>query len=257
MNFITFLHLNNSSYNTIVTYTSALSFVCKLYNIENIPNLFIVRKLLTAIQRTSYRPYTRLPITHSILKQLIQNIMDNRKLTHYVRSLLIAMYTLAFSAFLRIGEIVSTDPLKCLQYEDCSLNIDSVTKSKQLMIKLSQFKGNISGIPFMITIPASHDTFCTVAFMEQYLKLRGSLPGPLFLFNGKGVNRNFFALNLRFHLRISGYDPQFYKGHSFRIGAATTAASLGMTDQEIQKLGRWNSNAFKRYIRIPNLITKL
>ncbi len=37
--------------------------------------------------------------------------------------------------------------------------------------------------------------------------------------------------------------------HSFRIGAATTAAHKGLSQQQIQELGRWSSEAFKSYIR--------
>jgi hypothetical protein len=44
-----------------------------------------------------------------------------------------------------------------------------------------------------------------------------------------------------------------YKAHSFRIGAATHAASRGYSDQDIQIMGRWHSDAFKKYIRIPVL----
>ena len=40
------------------------------------------------------------------------------------------------------------------------------------------------------------------------------------------------------------------KGH---IGAATTAAMRGLSDEEIQRMGRWKSQAFRKYIRITML----
>ena len=40
-------------------------------------------------------------------------------------------------------------------------------------------------------------------------------------------------------------------GHSFRIGAATTAAEKGVEDSLIKTLGRWESNAYQTYIRVP------
>ena len=42
-----------------------------------------------------------------------------------------------------------------------------------------------------------------------------------------------------------------YSGHSFRIGAATTAAAVGVEDSMIKTLGRWKSAAYLAYVRIP------
>ena len=40
-----------------------------------------------------------------------------------------------------------------------------------------------------------------------------------------------------------------YTGHSFRIGAATTAASVCIPDNIIKTLDRWSSEAYRLYIR--------
>lgn len=47
-----------------------------------------------------------------------------------------------------------------------------------------------------------------------------------------------------------GLDPKQYKGHSFRIGAATHASKVGFSENAIQNMGRWKSDAVKRYIRL-------
>ena len=45
-------------------------------------------------------------------------------------------------------------------------------------------------------------------------------------------------------LGLSGH----YSGHSFRRGAATSAREAGLSDDEIQFLGRWKSDSYKLYI---------
>ena len=41
--------------------------------------------------------------------------------------------------------------------------------------------------------------------------------------------------------------------HSFRSGLASLLASGGIPDSEIQQIGRWSSEAFKKYILLPRV----
>ncbi|KAI8519748.1 hypothetical protein Bbelb_030050 [Branchiostoma belcheri] len=63
------------------------------------------------------------------------------------------------------------------------------------------------------------------------------------------VSSDHFSNTLRKCLERAHLDPQAYTAHSFRIGAATHAASSGASDAQLRALGRWSSDAFKSYIR--------
>jgi hypothetical protein len=71
--------------------------------------------------------------------------------------------------------------------------------------------------------------------------------------NGDPIPRQFFNRYLRFAFTWCGLDTDRYKGHSFRIGAASYAYEKGLPDERIQLMGRWKSNAYKKYIRAPVL----
>ena len=77
-------------------------------------------------------------------------------------------------------------------------------------------------------------------------------PGPLFRYqDGRGHTRVRFAEAVRAALKAAGVDQSKYCTHSFRIGAATTAATKGVEDSVIKTLGRWESVAYLQYVRIP------
>ena len=69
--------------------------------------------------------------------------------------------------------------------------------------------------------------------------------------HGRYLTRRRFVVAVGEALERAGLDQANYCGHSFRIGAATTAAAKGMEDSLIKTLGRWRSLAYLDYIRIP------
>ena len=93
---------------------------------------------------------------------------------------------------------------------------------------------------------------CPVSALLNYLVARGKAPGPLFIWsNGQYLTRAHFVAEVQKALELSGVDSSDFNGHSFRIGAATTAAANGFEDSLIRTLGRWESDAYRRYIKIP------
>ena len=55
-------------------------------------------------------------------------------------------------------------------------------------------------------------------------------------------------------LQQGGINQDNYASHSFRIGAAATAAAAGIPTWLIKTLGRWSSDAYLTYIRCPSTV---
>ena len=101
-----------------------------------------------------------------------------------------------------------------------------------------------------VFIGKTSDDICPVAAMVTYLARRGGEEGPLFrLNNGRALTRECFVGMLRDCLRKARVEQNKYAGHSFRIGAATTATQQGI--RMIKMLGRWKNEAYQAYIQTP------
>ena len=112
---------------------------------------------------------------------------------------------------------------------------------------------NAKVLPGSVSVSGqTNTTLCLVAVILAYLAVRPSPQGPLFVFqNGSYLTRDKLVVHVRQGLTLIGVDPTCFSGHSFRIGAVTTAAQVGVEDATIKMLGRWESSAYQRYIRTP------
>ena len=90
---------------------------------------------------------------------------------------------------------------------------------------------------------------CPLRIMRAYLSVWIATAGPLFLYcPSVPVTRANFNEQLRGALQFYHFCPKQFKSHSFRIGAATTAAAQGMSESQIRSLGRRSWDAFMKYI---------
>ena len=93
---------------------------------------------------------------------------------------------------------------------------------------------------------------CPVAAVLAFMAIRGPGPGPLFRFSdGKPLTCSRLVAKLKESIQTAGVNCAPYSGHSFRSGAATTAARQGIGDATIKMLGRWKSSAYQLYIKTP------
>jgi hypothetical protein len=257
--FITHLHLKGYAPATIRSYSTAVCFFNKLLGHNDYSTSFLLNKALTGIQREGQASTPRSPIHIHLLHQLVDHISSLS--THsYISLLFRSMFLLAFYAFLRVGEFTtrrSSQANTVLQLSDTSFIPCHDGQSRSLQITLRHFKGNTNRQPVSILIPPTKDIkYCPVSTLQSYLYMRGANEGPLFrLPNGSPITRSIFSSFLQQCLHQLGIPDVNIKPHSFRIGAATSACARGIPDHEIQRMGRWKSDAYKHYIRIPNLLS--
>ena len=96
---------------------------------------------------------------------------------------------------------------------------------------------------------------CAVTTMQHYFQVVSPPKGPLFYFqSGRFLTRSSVVCLLRDAARHAGLPYHSLKGHSFRIGAASTAAAAGLPDWLIKAMGRWSSDRYQLYIRTPQQV---
>ena len=169
--------------------------------------------------------------------------------------MILAIATTAFFGFFHLGELFPTSAAAFNATTDLAwgdVAVDNRRNPRMLQIHLKTSKTQQFGPGVDIVLGTTGTTLCPVTAMVQYIAERGSQPGAFFLSPTKtALTKAQFVSRIRAILQLLGLPHCDYAGHSFRIGAATTAASMGVEDSMIQTLGRWQSAVFLQYIRTP------
>ncbi len=216
-----------------------------------------LRYILQGVKREEVRQGAgrreRLPVTPNIMHK-IKAVWQADSHDQDMKMLWAAVY-LGFFGFLQTGEMTvpsdtGFDPKTYLTPKDLSFNFPRRPTVMRVTIKSSKTDPFRKGMD--IFVGKTEADLCLVTAMLRYLVERGWGPGPLFKFrDGRVLTRQRLVEAMKSALQKAGMDAMKYCGHSFRIGAATSAATAGMEDAVIKTRGRWRSLAYLEYIKIP------
>ena len=209
-------------------------------------------RVIRGIKRTQgarFKKPPRIPITPNLLLQLGYTLWNSSFIFQNKIMLWAAMLT-AFHGFLRVSEYTSShvkkyNPLTTLCYEDIQFQGHSAFSIHIKSSKTDPFRQGTT-----IHIYRNDSPLCPFQALSKYMSNHPTRSGPLFCWNdGRYLTRSNLATVLS---KIKPQHITSMSSHSFRIGAATTAAGAGYPRWLIQALGRWSSNCYKDYIRIPH-----
>ena len=249
--FISYLSLQDYAAATISAYVAGLSFHLRSQDRCDVTQHFVVRLLLEGCRRRRSNVDTRCPITVGLLERLLPCLAA--VCTSYDAALFRSCFTMAFFGFLRVGEFTGVSRSASeisLRATDVSVCGKSPSRLLRLFIRSSKTdqlgKGCCIIIPEMAGSPV-----CPVEAAVGYLAVRSRAGESFFReFDGRQLTRHVFTVVLRKCLTFLNLPAARFASHSFRIGAATSAAMSGCDATAIQTMGRWVTDTHKRYIRI-------
>ncbi len=202
----------------------------------------------------------RLPMTMSMMK-LLKSETIKWEADKADKLLFWTICTMAFHGGFRIHEILSKtetefDPDFALLTEDVRLLSRETAgeTEKLLQIKLKCPKEDRTGKATIVEIYETKGVLCPIKAYEKWNSSTKTEKGlPLFR-RSDGTPVTGKKLNSWLKDRLGKYidkDAGKFTSHSFRIGLASTLAASGLGTAEIKEAGRWSSNAYEVYMKLP------
>jgi len=217
-----------------------------------------LERTLHGIKRDHNEPdkRDRIPLTRPYLLRLLDQLGTET----YEKAVTPMAFTLAFAAFLRVGEFAyrgTDDPMGVL-FRKWFLTRNSVRVRERegssfMELTLPASKTDPFRYGIQLTIAATNDVKCPVKAMQDLMRIDTHQPpfAPPFCIGAVEqcpFTREHVVKTLQDLAISAGLGCGAWNGHSFRRGAATWASAVGIADTQIQTLGRWRSDAYKTYI---------
>ena len=237
-------------HSSIKVYLSAVRSLHIDYGFSDpLPNCLQLQHLLRGIK---HHQGSNLTHRQSVTADLVSVLHRSLDLANPDNVMLWAACCVDFFGFLRGGEFTVNspfDPSLHLTLDDMQVDAPLNPQSVCVFIKCSKTDPFQKGC--FVFLGRGSAPLCPVVSLVNYFHLCGPGPGPLFLYqDGTPLSRSKLSAFLKSTPQSAGV-PGNFTGHSFRIGAATTAASRGIPDHLIKTMGRWSSEAHLLYVRTP------
>ena len=227
-------------------YSIMSGFNCR---IASFPRLYYLLRGVRRTQGSRFRRPARIPVTLSLL-QLIHHRLQLQSYTPTARLMLRSASSLAFFGLLRVSEYTSSG--RWSFNASSTLLVSNVSFDGSYSIMYIRIKASKTD-PFKegctIRVAAVDSPLCPVLLMREYLRCHPFGSGPLFTWS-----RGCYLVRADIVTCLRRCFPGAHNinTHSFRIGGASAAASAGIPDSQIQILGRWSSDAYRRYLRLSD-----
>ena len=138
------------------------------------------------------------------------------------------------------------EQVSCLTVQDIA--VDSHASPSMVKVHLKQSKTDPFRHGVDILLGCADAALCPVASILAYCAICSPALRPFFIFrDGTPPTRDRHVTAVWDALSHVGVNT----GHSFRIGAATSAAHAGLSKATIKMLSCWKSAAYERYVRTP------
>ena len=240
-------HQSQLKPDTLQIYLSAIRsyHIDRCIPIEVFKSAFLARLVQGARNFFSGPRHARLPITPDLLTAITPSPISRDDIN------MTAAFKLAFAGFLRMGEFTHTKQRAADSQAFATANLtcsDVWLAADHATVRLKRSKTDRLHQGVTIIVAATGEHNCPVHALRQLFE-KDPQPGdaPLFSLASGGFPRGKILGILKQRLQKANIPTNAYSGHSFRRGAAQHAKDHGLLDEHIQALGRWTSDAFRRY----------
>ena len=243
--YVVSLHNQKLKADTIRTHLTSINNKFKLKGLHPKTDSFRLKKLLSAYEKGDGQKTTRKPITRKLLKRMLA-VLKEMNVSKHKKKLLASVLTLMYSALLRVSEVTQSKNNK----HNHNLKRNNVQfsggKAAEVLLTLETYKFSKKPVTMAVRETKEITPYDRAIAFDKWA---GSRKWFFVGEKGRPLTAEKLRRDINNILLAAGLKPNEYNTHSFRIGKATDMWAQGYSDAQIFLAGRWNSKAFKKYIK--------